>query len=255
MLNEKLRSGARAAFVNTVGRMPDGSAIFDKAACWIRFSKWCLSKGFSVARFDANPGFHDERYKLYEAVIRKESIDEQGICFLEFGVCEGKSILWWADRCKRRENRFIGFDTFTGLPERWAGAPQGKFSTHGRTPETRDLRCQFEVGLFQDSLPRFLKDFSCGTGRLILHLDADLYSSTLFVLTSLAGHMKPGDLIFFDEFCSTMHEFRAFDDFVRAFRFEYGVVGAVNNFEQVCLKVGQEQVSRPSTPCALSAHA
>jgi hypothetical protein len=49
--------------------------------------------------------------------------------------------------------------------------------------------------------------------------------------------LYPGDLLLFDEFCSTLHEFRALDDFVRAFYLEYELIDANNNFEQVCLKV------------------
>ena len=70
-----------------------------------------------------------------------------------------------------------------------------------------------------------------------MHLDADLYSSTLYVLATLASVLYPGDLLLFDEFCSTLHEFRALDDFVRAFYFEYELIDASNNFEQVFLKV------------------
>jgi len=81
--------------------------------------------------------------------------------------------------------------------------------------------------MFQDTLPRFLRDFARNK-RLVLHLDADLYSSTLFVLTSVASLLRPGDLLPFDEFAAPAHEFRAFDDFVKAFGLCYEVVGAVN---------------------------
>ena len=70
-----------------------------------------------------------------------------------------------------------------------------------------------------------------------MHLDADLYSSTLFALTSLAPHLKPGDIILFDEFGVPMHEYRAFMDFLSAYPFDYEVLGAVNNYLHVGMKL------------------
>jgi hypothetical protein len=228
----------RWAFVTTVGRLPDVSLAFDKIACWIRFSKWCLATGAKVSKFDASEKEEGKRVEMYERVIGKESLDRKSLYYLEFGVHRGVSFLWWAARCNHPENRFVGFDTFWGLPDDWSRtSKKGKFSTKGQIPETDDPRCRFEAGLFQDTLSKFLSSFNRKGTTLVVHLDADLYSSTLYVLASLAPFIQPGDLLFFDEFCSTMHEFRALDDFVKAFRLEYQIIEANNNFEQVCLRV------------------
>jgi hypothetical protein len=45
-------------------------------------------------------------------------------------------------------------------------------------------------------------------------MDADLYSSTIYVLTKLRPHIKPGTLIYFDEMNHLEHEPKAFDEFV-----------------------------------------
>lgn len=237
MLREKLRASARSLFVNSVGRMPDVNAFLDKAACWIRFSHWCIEKGGKVAAFRATPTEYEERYNLYESIVTREDLDSRPFCYLEFGVARGASILWWANRCPNPGHRFVGFDSFKGLPENWETAPQGRFSTAGKPPETQDARCTFQVGLFQETLPSFLKHFDRGSSRLIVHLDADLYSSTLYAMASLAPFFRRGDLLFFDEFASVRHEFRALEDFVKAFRVDYEVMGAVSNFDQVCLKL------------------
>ena len=107
---------------------------------------------------------------------------------------------------------------------------------YGRIPETNDPRCRFEVGLFQETLLPFAThhDFS---RRLVIHLDADLYSSTLFVLTTLARYFKHGDIVFFDNFICSTDEFRAFEDFARAFRVKYEVLGAVQEYLRVCVKI------------------
>jgi O-methyltransferase len=227
----------KAAFVNSVGRVPNLDAWIGKLSCWIRFSRWCIETGGEAGRYSARPSYpYSDRYRLYESVIEREHLDVDGFDYLEFGVCRGESIAWWSQHISHAGARFTGFDTFTGLPEQWhVGAPAGTFSNAGMPPAVDDTRVRFEVGLFQDTLPGFLRNFARGK-RLVLHLDADLYSSTLFVLASVAPLLQPGDLLFFDEFATPNHEFLALDHFVRAFGFEYRVIGMVNNFNQLCLK-------------------
>lgn len=107
---------------------------------------------------------------------------------------------------------------------------------YGRVPETKDPRCTFQVGLFQKTL----LPFACGhdfSRRLVIHLDADLYSSTLFVLTTLARYFKPGDIIFFDNFICSVDEFRAFENYFKSYRVKYEVVGAVQEYLRVCVKI------------------
>ena len=49
--------------------------------------------------------------------------------------------------------------------------------------------------------------------------------------------LRPGDVLLFDEFGVPTHEFRAFDDFVSAYRVDYELVGAVNNYLQVAIRL------------------
>lgn len=240
VFTERLRHIARGVFVNSVGRLPDISNVLDWLACWARFSRWCVRSAGAVGPYDPfECNEHERRYLLYEKVIQHEQLgrDQDGLDFLEFGVYRGESISWWARHISDPGARFIGFDTFTGLPEGWHDeTPCGAFSAEGKAPDITDSRCKFECGLFQHTLPKFLSQYS-RANRIVVHLDADLYSSTLFVLTSLARILRAGDLIFFDEFSSPTDEFRAFDDFLKAFHLEHKVFDAVNNFNQVCIKV------------------
>ena len=71
----------------------------------------------------------------------------------------------------------------------------------------------------------------------MIHADADLYSSTLFLLTRLYPRLKRDDVIIFDEFGVPTHEFRAFTDFVSSHRLRYTVLGAVNNYLQVAIRL------------------
>jgi len=203
-------------------------------ASWVRFARW--RRMHPVAR-PKNFRERNERAHLYETVIRTEGLDRSPIDYWEFGVFRGDSLLWWLQNLAHPDSRFLGFDTFTGLPERWrATEPAGWFNAHGQLPDIHDPRCGFEVGLFQDTLPGVIAghDFS---KRLVVHLDADLFTATLFVLTSLARDFKPGDIIFFDNFICSLDEFRAFEQFVQSFRVRYEVLGAVGEYSRVCVKI------------------
>jgi O-methyltransferase len=71
------------------------------------------------------------------------------------------------------------------------------------------------------------------SGRVVVNMDADMFTSTLFVLTTLAPDLKCGDLIFFDEFSYPLDEFRAFEEFVQSFRVKYEVIAAVYGYTRV----------------------
>ncbi len=199
-------------------------------------ARWCRAHPSPFAEPEPGRIRHEKRYALYRHVLETERLDAE-IDYLEFGVGQGHSFKWWVSNVAHPGARFVGFDTFTGLPETYGVYRPGTFSTGGATPDVGgDPRCRFEAGLFQDTLPRFLETYAPGRRKLI-HIDADLYSSTLFVLTRLAPLLREGDVLLFDEFGVPTHEFRAFDDFVSAYRVRYELIGAVNNYLQVAIRV------------------
>src|SRR5205823_4350509 len=118
--------------------------------------------------------------------------------YLEFGVYKGASIRYWSQLMKDSDARFDGFDTFAGLPEDWrTSRPKGDFSTQGTVPEMNDSRVRFFKGLFEESLPAYRPPRH---DQLIIHLDADLYSSTIGPLRTLRHLIVPGTFLLFDEF-------------------------------------------------------
>ncbi len=133
-------------------------------------------------------------------------------------------------------SKFYGFDTFTGLPEDFGPYKKGTFNSNNNVPVISDLRGQFFQGLFQQTLPNFLKSYDA-KNRMVLMLDADLYSSTLFTLASLAPYLKEGDIIFFDEFVVPTHEFMAYKNFTDSFYFNLVPIGAANNYYLLAFKV------------------
>ncbi len=111
---------------------------------------------------------------------------DQPIDYLEFGVAHGKSMREMTQVFTASDARFYGFDSFVGLPEKWLMHDVGAFSNQGLFPDINDDRVQFVRGWFQNSVPPFFADFAKRPGRpTLVHFDADLYSSTLFLLAAL----------------------------------------------------------------------
>lgn len=171
----------------------------------------------------------NKRYMLYDHVAVTDRLKDTPIVFMEFGVSKGNSFKWWLNANTHPDSRFYGFDTFSGLPEDWGKYKKGDMAAY---PEgITDPRHEFIKGLFQDTLYPFLESGKVKkTDRKVIHLDADLFSATLFVLTSLRPILHKDDILIFDEFNVPAHEFMAFMFFTESFYIEYELVGAVNNF-------------------------
>ena len=199
---------------------------------------WCRSQTKLLPAADRQAGALEDRCQLYEFLMKRYALSG-GIDYLEFGVYMGASIKWWTKHNISLDSRFFGFDTFTGLPENWGSVKKGDFSTNGRPPVEDDGRVHFIKGLFQETLDDFLARYRPGKIK-VLHIDADLYTSTLFVLTRLAPVLKQNDIIMFDEFLSwknTSDEFRAFRDFTSSYQVECRLIGAADLFSHVAVQI------------------
>jgi O-methyltransferase len=159
------------------------------------------------------------------------------IDYLEFGVHQGHSILYFAANNTSGDSRFFGFDTFTGLPEDWnSDYRRGHFDTGGRTPKTADPRVAFIAGLFQDTLPKFLAAYR-PQNKIVVNIDCDLYSSTLYCLTRLDTVLPKGVVLIFDEFGEVLHEFRAVNDYLASYRRRAKVICSHDDFYTVAVEL------------------
>ncbi len=192
----------------------------------VKFNDFYLSK--------INP---NNRFNLYAHLLATNPALQHGIDYLEFGVREGSTFAWWVKNNTNAESRFHGFDTFEGLPEDWNNYKAGEMSVGGKFPAIDDSRIKFYKGLFQDTLWPFLNEYKNDKPQKVIHIDSDLYTSALFVLTSLAPKLKKGDVIIFDEFGVPQHEFLVYDEFIRSFRIPLRFIGACNNYLHVAFMV------------------
>jgi O-methyltransferase len=178
-----------------------------------------------ASRMDMHRYLHDE-------IIKGTAID-----YLEFGVYQGESIKYWTSLNKAPQSRFFGFDSFEGLPEDWRdGQPRGHFDTGGSIPIIEDCRVQFVKGWFINSVPPFARDFAA-RNRLVLHLDADLYGSTMLPLVHFDRLMTSGTLLVFDEFYDREHEYKALMDWRKICGRKFRVVAETDNFGKICAEL------------------
>ncbi|MCB8943386.1 MAG: class I SAM-dependent methyltransferase [Ardenticatenaceae bacterium] len=196
-----------------------------------------------IAQHQPHP-YLSSREELY-AFVQETAVHPHPITLLEFGVYQGDSLQTWATLNTHPHSQFIGFDSFEGLPEAWVNLSQtfalGSFSTAGKTPMMTDPRVHFVKGWFQQTLPPFLAQFT-PANPLIIHCDADIYPSTLYVLCQLNPYLQAGSIIIFDDFSSMLHDFRAWDDYTRAFARQYEVLSAAGRtyYEHVALRLTNE---------------
>ncbi|OZD64782.1 hypothetical protein CH272_24490 [Rhodococcus sp. 05-340-1] len=158
---------------------------------------------------------------------------------LEFGVASGTTLEIIAEELSSRKDITVvaGFDVFSGLPETWrTGFPKGLFEQES-IPEVPGA--QIVPGLFEDSLPGFLKGHH--EKLAFLHLDADLYSSTVTVLDLVADRLAVGTVIVFDEYFNfpgwRNHEYRAWTEFVARTGTEFDYLGYTADNEQVVVRI------------------
>jgi hypothetical protein len=167
------------------------------------------------------------RTELWRYCINRVPQLQTGGVIAEFGVWKGDSINFFARNCPKA--KVFGFDSFEGLEEDWYGfrLQKGFFSTNGQLP-----KCERNVSLikgwFEDTLPKFCRELQQEKIQL-LHMDADTYKPTAYVLSSLKKNLGKGTIVIFDEYFGyssfRQHEFKAWQEFVNSEGIKYQYIG------------------------------
>jgi hypothetical protein len=171
---------------------------------------------------------------MQEAMVRADRLDLLGFALsrapqeglvLEFGVEKGASLRHLAGLTARTVH---GFDSFEGLPGDWHGTREAKgaFSLQGRLPKVPG-NARLHVGWFDATLPAFLAADPAACA--LIHVDCDIYASTVSVFTNLGPRIRPGTVIVFDEYFNypgwRQHEYKAFQEFIAASGLQYRYLG------------------------------
>ncbi|MEM9760213.1 MAG: tetratricopeptide repeat protein [Pseudomonadota bacterium] len=158
---------------------------------------------------------------------------EQGRPFYEFGVWRGRSFSYLVESL----GQGFGFDSFEGLPEDWHEQSAGSYSSRGAVPSIPGG--EFVVGRFEDTLPRFFA-VERPVASLV-HLDADLYGSTLCALTHARPVIDARTVLVFDELLMNdaweQDEYRALEEFCGDHGWTYEVIAVSFFTKQVALRL------------------
>jgi hypothetical protein len=164
---------------------------------------------------------------------------------LEFGVFKGTTINHVARQAPDRH--FFGFDSFTGLPDHWAGSRYKAldFDRGGKKPKVPGNVTLVE-GWFDKTLPGFLERERGPIG--FIHIDCDIYASTRTALELTVPRLTPGAVLVFDEFFNykgyELHEYKAFFEAAERFDLAYRFIGYAG--QQVAVAI--DAVRHPNPP-------
>ena len=192
-------------FLTEIGGRCQSSRVrqLQAALNYVKLGRWMRDHQVTLSRLP-------QRWDVFDSVSTR--VQDLRTLYLEFGVYQGATMRYWSARLNHPDSKLHGFDSFEGLPDAWGIHQKGYFDTGGRIPQIDDPRVRFFKGWFDQTLP----DYQVPEHDvLVLVMDADLYSSTIFVLRQLRQHIRPGTFIYFDEMQEVEHEPRAFDDFMR----------------------------------------
>ncbi len=213
----------------TIGRCVPPSAIRQMNAVinYLAVGRWMAENRMKPRYKTARPE------QVFDRIAAE--VGNQKVLYLEFGVFEGRTIRYWSKLLRNPESHLHGFDSFEGLPESWTGPgyDHGFFSTHGQLPEVDDPRVKFFKGWFEQTLPIYEAP---AHDVLIVNLDADLYSSTAFVLEHIRPFVRTGDFLYFDEFNHRDHELRAFDEFRKASGISFYAFATTATLEHIAFR-------------------
>lgn len=195
------------------------------------------SARYIVENMRAVPNFKND-YDFHEWVVTTQldhNLDDGMV--LEFGVATGRTLNHIA---RLLPHKFIhGFDSFQGLPENWTSRMPKGFFKRNNLPRVNH-NCKLHVGWFNETLPRWKSVFGDNPIQL-LHIDSDLYSSAVTILSELEANIVPGTVIVFDEYINypgwQQDEFRAWQEFVAENAIDYEYIGYVSRHQKVAVRV------------------
>jgi hypothetical protein len=204
----------------------------------VKFYKRALTYALLREQFPEIGSLREYKDKpaIWSAAIEAAGGREASITYVEVGVFEGESFRWFLANNTNPSSRFIGLDSFQGLPEAFGKIPAGYFDLGGKVPAIEDPRATLIKGWFKDTWDELHRHIADRNNLLVNH-DADLYSSTLFELARMDTLRKPY-LCVFDEF--TGPETLAAADYREAFGAKVELMGkiTVNGYaEQVLSRI------------------
>lgn len=187
-------------------------------------------------------------YDLYEWAVNTQldSVLLDTGLVLEFGTATGRTLNQFAYWLPNKT--IYGFDSWQGLPEKFNDLPAGHFAQE--LPKVLP-NCKLVQGWFGTRPPQDQSNIAENTALAfatttqesiaLLHLDADLYSSTKTVLDVFAKQIVPGTVILFNEYWNhptwKKHEYRAWQEHCKVYSIKYEYIGYASDHQEVAIRV------------------
>jgi len=187
--------------------------------------------------------FFMNRMRMAENLVTREAllafaVSKRSIpgLTMEFGVAGGGSL---RTICNATSGPVYGFDSFQGLPEDWTHFQRaGRFGSNGAIPRNLPANAKLVVGLFENTLPKFL-DKTEGQAAFV-HIDSDLYSSAKTVLECLSSRIAPGAIVLFDEYLNypgwQHHEHKALSEYLKTTSLKVEYIGFASSAQSVAIR-------------------
>ena len=153
------------------------------------------------------------------------------------------------------KNDIYGFDTFEGVDIQWENWDMKQFNINGVPEQVKQLdknvryKCtgltkkfnsnvKFVKGLFQNTLPKFLKEKN--EKITFLHIDCDIYEGAKTIFDNCNKYLSNNSIIVFDELVNYYGfqngEFKTFYEWVNEnnIKFEWiGIDGKVLSYDEI----------------------
>lgn len=191
-----------------------------------------------------NGGVSNEKLNNIKFCLQQIKHPLEG-AIIEFGVYEGYSLSEMVLFCRNNEidRKFYGFDTFEGMPESQHIWSKGDACSSYENTQSELLKKLGVVdnitlvkGNFKQSLTKELQSLIAKAA--FIHVDCDLYSSTVDVLSFCKPLIQEGTFIVFDEFFDEIggpYEGRAWAEFIRDTGLTFESLGGEK--EQRCFRI------------------
>jgi hypothetical protein len=194
-------------------------------------------RNLAVGRWLGDHGFRGckssffTRYELWQELASRFA--DERVLYLEFGVNKGGSMRWWSEHLRHPEVKLHGFDSFEGLPESDGPWHKGQHKRGGVIPTFDDPRVQIFKGWFDETLPTYKPP---PHDRLLINIDSDIYSSAVCVLRYMTPYVRPGTIIYLDEFSALEQEAKAFHEFIQQSGYKFRAIAATATFTQAAFE-------------------
>jgi len=183
---------------------------------------------------------HDEAREERRAGSMRAAIAEVTLegDYAQFGVYRGRTARMILDLMSPGRTLHL-FDSFEGLPEDWTpNRKAGAFKLNSEEiPSFDPERVVLHKGWFKDTVPVWGRQATVPLA--FIHLDADLYSSTIDALFNIDHLILQGTIILFDEYAGPKRdeEHRALVDWGEKFNRRYEYLWRSSG-PQVCIRIG-----------------